>query len=196
MTNQSGATNVVKEAENFYKNLCEQQGILETSASDDVAPGVKLKHLIDSQGWLPFIMIRSDEISKMITGQRMWDAFYMSDPMALRGLSVSDYDSLSDDGKKSIDSDDRPKIVMPEGAKSLIALSGLRTAINFSNDQCYLRNLPKAYFINGLISEGECLPSLPVELFFSMEMNQYIMESVPALNQLVDYEAAKPEVSR
>lgn len=196
MTNQSNTSKIVKDAENFYKTLCEQQGILETSASDDVAPGVKLKHLIDSQGWLPFIMIRSDEICKMLTGQRMWDAFYVSDPMALRGLSVSDYDSLPEGQKEEVESEDRPTVAIPNAAKSIIALSGLKTAINFKNDQCYLKNLPKAYFINGLISEGECLPSLPVELFFSMEINQHTINSAPYLNQIAEYAAAKPEVSR
>lgn len=196
MTNQADTIKIVKDAENFYKSLCEQEGILETSASDDVAPGVKLKHLIDSQGWLPFIMIRSDEICKILTGQRMWDAFYVSDSMALRGLSVSDFDSLSEAAREDVDSADRPSLKIPDAAKSFIALQGLKTAINFQNDQCYLRSLPKAYFINGLISEGECLPNIPVELFFSMEMNQHILDSVPTLNQIVDPAFAKPEVPR
>lgn len=196
MTNQSDTNKIVKDAEIFYKSLCESKGIIETSASDDVAPGVKLKHLIDSQGWLPFIMIRSDEISRMLTGQKMWDAFYVSDPMALRGLSVADFDSLGPDQKEQVDPDTRPTIAMPSAAKAMIGLAGLKTAINFKNEQCYLRNLPKAYFINGLISEGECLPDLPVELFFSMEINQHVIDSAPALSQIAEYAVSKPEVSR
>lgn len=188
--------NVVKNAIDFYQSLCESQGLLNVSASDDVAPGVKLKHLIDNQGWLPFIMIRTDEICKMLTGQRMWDAFYVSDPMALRGLSVSDFDSLDTERQKEVDQDDRPSAEIPEGAKSLIGLSGIKSAISFRNDQCYLMNLPKAYFINGLLSEGDFLPSLPVELFFAREMNELIISSLPALNQVMNLSPASHEVSR
>lgn len=187
---------VVDIAENFYKELSKQEGIIDTSASNDVAPGVKLKHLIDPQGWLPFIMIRSDEICQLLTGKKMWNAAYISDPMALRGISVEDPINLSDEQKGKLDLPGETSDIMPIGVKSILALEGLRSAITFKNNECYLNNLPKAYFIHGMIDEGDSLPPIPPELFFALEINKNTLKCLPILNEVMSLDSELNGVRR
>lgn len=188
--------NVIQEAEALYKEIAEREKLIDTSASEDVAPGVKLRHLIDPQGWLPFIMIRSDEVCQLLTGRKMWNAAYISDPMALRGLSAVDPRTLDEEKLAGLDLPGSFSQEIPHGAKSIIALEGLRASVSFKNEQCFLRNLPKAYFIHGMIEEGECLPAVPPELFFAIEMNKQTLSVLPTLTQIMSASPEMHEVKR
>lgn len=196
MDHESETRTVVQEAEAFYKEIAEREKLIDVSASEDVAPGVKLRHLIDPQGWLPFIMLRSDEVCQLLTGQKMWNAAYVSDPMALRGLSVVDLQTLDEEKLVGLDLPGSFADSVPKGAKSIIALEGLRSSIDFKNNQCFLKNLPKAYFVHGMIEEGECLPSVPQELFFAIEMNKQTLKVLPTLSQMMNASHEINEVKR
>lgn len=187
---------VVQVAEQLYRSICEKEGLIDTSASEDVAPGVKLRHLLDSQAWLPFIMIRTDEICQLMTGVKMWNAAYVSDSMALRGLAVVSPESVPEEGKEGVVLPGPDADLIPNGAKNMFALAGLREAIEFRNDQCYLRNLPKAYFIHGPIDEGHALPSVPPELFFATRMNAQTIKVAPELARTMGVDHPSQEVSR
>lgn len=53
-----------------------------------------LPYLTDQEGWLGIWMLKSDEISTLLTGKRMWDVAYQADPDCLEGMRPVHTDEL------------------------------------------------------------------------------------------------------
>ncbi|WP_137297100.1 hypothetical protein [Psychromonas sp. SP041] len=170
----------VEDAISFFKEIIMANG-LEYHAVNEFEERVFLKYMADPMGWLSSWMLRSDELCALITGSRMWDAYYVRNSESMRLMTPINSDAMKDERTMATQSYESfplaDDIGVPLSVKYAIANSAFKeTLILYPNQKVDIKLTTGFYDIKKELEDGEVLPFQSPTHLNALFLNRQIVE--------------------
>ncbi|KAA1254679.1 hypothetical protein F0M16_10455 [Vibrio cholerae] len=181
------------EAQKIFEMILKRKGIADYGYNDeslkDFEPAIKLSFFNSNDAFLPSWMLRSDEISVMMSGKRLWDVLYRGNASAMMGYTTTPIKHGMEipDSYKKYDvatSDD-----IPFALKVLMCQLALQQRLVLKDRKFNVQNDVGFYLAgNGTVEDGETIEFPDVDYSLAYEWNKISFD----FNK--QYKVIKPEL--
>lgn len=146
----------VANAINLFSDVIQDMNLATTKIKGVNEP-LYVKHMTHPLAWLAPWMIRSDEMSVMITGKRMWHSFYVANNKAVEGVEPRDWDvsqkeKLTNYSRFPIHED------LPVSLKHAIASATVSRSLLITNGRASILPIVGFYGIETALENDEIFP--------------------------------------
>lgn len=169
----------VKHASNIFKSIIMSNGI-EKYRLKEWSPSIRLHHMTDADGWLPIWMLRSDEISIALLGERMWNVAYQADIECIEGVNAINMSKV-DMSKPGIDAYTKTKLIgreVPAALRLMLCQHALVSSLELIGNELVIKKIKGLgfYGLNKKLESGDLFPLPTKEQVVSSRISKYFYD--------------------
>lgn len=178
----------IQDAMDIFTAIIDHNGMSNFTIKD-WGEEIMLNYLTVPEGWLSRWMIRSDELSIVLFGSRMWDVAYVADKSSVEGFIPVPLSEIAED-TEYLDTYKVFSLAEDEGipfsARYLVAQQAFFETININGTEVEIKPIRGLYKTKGSLELNQLLPMLDLPRSYGQQLNIMIChinkEVMPELN--------------